>query len=114
MVLASLAWLGMRSPVPEPGPATARILEAAVERWWQPDGARREIPKSDWPAELLRLGPEAVFVAPEGVFVRFGSSYVKEWGLFLLPERSAFRPRQDTDPSYRSLRGRVYRYDIKG
>jgi hypothetical protein len=112
--LAVLAWVGMRSPVPEPDPATAERLEAAAERWWQPDGQRREISKADWPVELLPLAPKSVTVAPEGVYVRFGSFYVEEWGLFILPKGSAFQPGRGTDPSYRLLRGRVYRYDIKG
>jgi hypothetical protein len=112
--LAVLAWVGIRSHVPEPDPATAERLEAAAERWWQPDAGRRGIPKAEWPVELLRLGPQAVTVAPEGVYIRFGSFFVAEWGLFLLPRGSPFEPRQGADPSYRSLQGRVYRYDIKG
>jgi hypothetical protein len=109
-----LVWLGMRAHVPEPDPATAERLEAAAERWWQPDGAWRYILKADWPAELQRIGAQAVTVAPKGVYIRFGSFFVEEWGLFILPKGSTFEPRPGGDPSYLPLRGRVYRYYIKG
>jgi hypothetical protein len=97
--LATLAWVGMLSPVPEPDPCTAELLAAAAAGWWQPAGVRREIPEADWPGELRWLGSEAVTVAPEGMYIRFRSSYVGERALIILPKRSPLRPRQDTDPS---------------
>lgn len=112
--LAALAWLALRSPVPSLDSSTAVLLEAAAERWWQPGIARRVIPPADWSAAVRRLGPRGVTIAPEGVYLRFGSSFVEEWGLFILPRKSPMRPAQGTDPSYRRLRGRVYRYAIKG
>ena len=112
--LAALAWLALRSSVPSPDPSTAALLEAAAERWWQPGIARRGIPRADWPAAVRRLGPSRVTVAPEGVYLQFGSFFVEEWGLFILPRKSPLRPAQGTDPSYRRLRGRVYRYAIRG
>lgn len=109
-----VAWLCLRSPVPEPDSATAERLEAAAELWWQPGGTGRDIPEADWPTELRRLGPEAVTVAAEGVYIRFGTRFVEAWGLFVLPRGSEFQPRQGADPSFRPVRGRIYRYDIKG
>jgi hypothetical protein len=114
VALVTLAWLVMRPPVPEPDPTSAERLEAAAERWWQPDRERWEIPKADWPVEFLRFGAQAVTVASEGVYIRFGSFFVQEWGLFILPKWSSFQPKVGTDPSYRPLRGRVFRYEIKG
>jgi hypothetical protein len=113
-LFVTLVWLWLRSPVPEPDPATAEALEAAAEKWWRPGGPTRAVPEDEWPPELRRLSPRAVRVTPEGVFVPFGSLYVEEWGLFVLPKGSDYRPQQGTDPSFRVLRGRVYRYDIKG
>jgi hypothetical protein len=109
-----LVWLWLRSPVPEPDQATAEALEVAAGLWWQPGGPIRRIPEADWPPELRRLRPEDVRVHPEGVFIKFGSSYVEEWGLFVLPVGSDLRPQLGTDPSFRLVRGRVYRYDIRG
>jgi hypothetical protein len=113
-LLVTLMWLWVRSPVPEPDPATTEALEVAAGQWWRPGGPTGTIPKTDWPAKLRRLGPRAVRVIPEGVFIPFGSLYVKEWGLFVLPVGSDFRPQPGTDPSFRLIRGRVYRYDIEG
>jgi hypothetical protein len=79
-----------------------------------PEDRGGEIAKADWPIELVRLQPKEVRVAPERVYVRFGSFFVAEWGLFILPKGSPFQPPRGGDPSYVSLGGRVYRYDIKG
>ncbi|HTK77440.1 MAG TPA: hypothetical protein VL371_19405 [Gemmataceae bacterium] len=113
-VLVALLWLWMRSPVPEPDSNTAQALERTAERLWRPGDPARIIPATDWPEELRRLGPRSVRVSSEGVFIEFGSFFVEESGLFVLPLESDFRPQPGTDPSYRLLRGRVYRYDIKG
>jgi len=107
-------WLWMPSPVPKPDSETAELLELTAGQWWRPGGPARSIPEADWPPELHRLGPRSVQVTSEGVFIQFGSFMVAEWGLFVLPAESDFRPQSGTDPSYRWLRGRVYRYDIKG
>lgn len=113
-LLVPFVWLGVRSSVPEPDPATAAALEVAAGGWWRPDDPVRPIPEADWPPELRRLGPRSVRVTPEGVFIPFGSRNVEEWGLFVLPAGSDFRPQPGTDPSFQLVRGRVYRYDIKG
>jgi hypothetical protein len=113
-LIVTLIWLWFRSPVPEPDAATAEVLEAAAEKWWHPDEQVRTIPEAEWPPELRRLGPTGVRVTSEGVFIPFGSSFVEEWGLFVLPRGSDYKPQRGTDPSFRLLRGRVYRYDIKG
>jgi hypothetical protein len=114
-LLVTLAWLCLRSPVPEPDAATAEALEAAAETWWRPGGLARTIPEAEWPPELRRLGPtKEIRVTNQGVFIPFGSSFVEEWGLFVLPKGSSFRPQEGTDPSFRWIRGRIYRYDIKG
>jgi hypothetical protein len=114
-VLVTLMCLWLWSPTPEPNPATAAALEAAAEKWWRPGiSDYREIPKTDWPPELRRLGPRKVLVTPKGVYIPFGSRFVEEWGLFVLPEGSDFRPQESGDPSFRLLRGRVYRYYVVG
>jgi hypothetical protein len=114
LLLAALLWLWVRSPVPEPDSTTTEALEVAAGQWWRPDGPIRTIPEADWPPELRRLGPRSVRVTPEGVFIPFGSLYVEEWGLFVLPIGADFQPQTGTDPSFRLVRGRVYRYDVKG
>jgi len=113
-LIFTLVWLWPCTPVPAPDPATAEALEAAAEKWWGHGGPPRQVPEAEWPLELRRLGPKTVRVTPEGVFITFGSLYVEEWGLFVLPKRSDYRPQQGTDPSFRVLWGRVYRYDITG
>lgn len=107
-------WLWLWPPVPEPDAPTAEALEVAAERWWRPDGVHSTIPEADWPPELRRLAPRSVRVTPEGVYIPFGSRFVEEWGLFVLPAGSDFQPQSGTDPSFRLVRGRVYRYDIQG
>jgi hypothetical protein len=114
-LLVAVLWLfWVQSRVPEPDLATAEALEMVAGEWWRPGGPYRTIPEAEWPPELRRLGPRSVRVAAEGVFIRFGSLYVEEWGLFVLPAGSGFRPQPNTDPSFRAVRGRVFKYDIKG
>jgi hypothetical protein len=50
----------------------------------------------------------------EGVFIERGSFFVREWGWFVLPAASTFKPRAGTDPSFRQVHGRVYWYQIEG
>ena len=111
-LLVVLGWFWW--PGSEPDSATTAALEAAAEEWWQPSRSDRTIPEDEWPAELRRLNPTNVRVTAEGVFISLRSFYVAEWGLFVLPHGSAFQPQSGTDPSFRLLRGRVYRYVIKG
>ena len=112
--LVTILWLRVQSPVPDPDPGTAEALEVAARQWWEPGDSTRTIPEGDWPPRLRRLGPEAVRVSPEGVFIPFASHWVEEWGLFVLPPGSDFRPQQRTDPSFHFVRGRIYKYNIKG
>ncbi|HEY7330072.1 MAG TPA: hypothetical protein VH592_20720 [Gemmataceae bacterium] len=115
IVFTTLLWFYLWSPVPEPDPLTTAVLEAAAERWWRPHtGHRWNIPEEEWPPELLRLRPKAVRVAPEGVFIPFKSVYIMERGLFILPRASNYQPQQGMDPSFQVLRGRVYKYEVKG
>jgi hypothetical protein len=113
-LLGTALWLSLWSPIPEPDPATAEALEVAAGQWWQPGGPTRTIPESDWLPELRRLGPKAARVTTKGMVIPFGSLFVDEWGLFVLPAGSNFRPQQGTDPSFWLVRGRVYKYHIKG
>src|SRR4051794_31291059 len=87
------SWQLSRKWVPEPDEATATALQAAAERWWRPnDTTNRDIPEAEWPVELRRLQPERVWVNSAGVFMKFGSGFVEEWGLFVLHKGSDFRP----------------------
>jgi hypothetical protein len=113
-LLVILVWLWTLSPVPELDSATAEVLEASAEHWWRPDCPIRTIPQTDWPLKLRQLGPESVRVTPQGVFIVLGSLYVEEWGLFVLPSGSEHRPQTHSDPSFRLIRGRVYKYNIEG
>jgi hypothetical protein len=106
-------------PFPPPDSATTHALEETADHWWSPELATdphaiRTIPESEWPSELKRLGPSSVYVCSEGVYLQFGAFFVQKWGLFVLPEGSTFKPTQSGDPSFRLLRGRVYRYVIAG
>lgn len=114
VILAAFAWYVHATHIPEPDPLNCEQLEAAAERWWQPDGKLRIIRPADWSPALRHLGPKDVFVNREGVYLRFGSFFVEDWGLFILPLGSPLQPKQGTDPSYRWQRGRVYKYEIKG
>jgi len=116
IALAAFAstWLVLRESVPEPDAPTAEVLEAAAETWWQPESEVRGIPESKWPPELTRLGPKSVRITSEGVFISFGALFVEEQGLFILPAQSDFQPQHETDPSFNLIRGRVYKYQIKG
>src|SRR4051794_8264084 len=111
-LLLTGAWLKLRTPVPDA--ATVEVLEAAAERWWQPGDAVRTIPQAEWPPELRRLAPQQIRVPADGVFLPFGSFFVTEWGLFVLPRRSEYLPEPGGDPSFRHLRDRVYRYHLAG
>jgi hypothetical protein len=99
--------------VPTPDVAAAGEIEAAAERWSQA-GRAGGVPESEWPPELTRLAPKQVRIEADGVYVVFGSWLVEEWGLFVLPRRSAFQPFPNTDPSFTPIRGQVYRYFIRG
>ncbi len=115
IVFTTLMWFYLWLPVPEPDPLTTTVLEAAAERWWRPNtNDHWNVPEGEWPPELLRLRPKAVRVAPEGVFITFRSFYVMERGLFILLRESNYQPQQGTDPSFRLLRDRVYKYEVKG
>jgi hypothetical protein len=117
VLLLIVSWLDLgrsHTVPPELDAATARQLEEASERCWPPDHPSQEIPERDWPPEFRRFDPNSVRVTPEGVYIKCGSFFVEEWGLFVLPGGSAFRPGQHRDPSYSHLKGRVYWYRITG
>lgn len=112
-----LAWYCLRSPVPDIDPTTADQLAEAADRWWRDrrgDRSAWDVPEADWPTVVRRFAPKSARVSPDGVQIVVGSFFVEEWGLFVLPERSEFKPIEGSDPSYCQLKGRVYWYEIKG
>jgi hypothetical protein len=114
LALLVIGWLWLLAPVSDPDEATTQALEAAAEKWWRPENHDQTIPKEQWPPELERLNPKAVRVTSEGVFIPIRSFFVEERGLFVFPAGSNFVPPRSGDPSFKLLRGRVYRYEIKG
>ena len=112
-----LAWSCFRSPIPNIDTATADQLAEVGDRWWR---SRRgvdsvwHVPKVDWPRVISRFTPKSVRVSRDGINIVVGSFFVEEWGLFVLPEESVFKPTEGGDPSYHHLTGRVFWYKIKG
>jgi hypothetical protein len=112
--LMPCGYLGCR-PVPEPVAADDEALVAWAERWWHPGDDIRYIPKTEWSPEVRRLNPAYDPRADHrGLFIPCGGFFVQEWGLFVLPPGSPFRPPVSGDPRFRLIRGRLYRYDIEG
>ena len=104
-------------PAPPSVDATMALsLVVVVDRFWDANSLDQQepIPENDWPPEIRRLAPKSVMCSKEGLYIMLGSFFVREWGLFVLPSRSAFRPPAKGDPSYRQLEGRVYWYQIEG
>ena len=67
-----------------------------------------------WPEEIRVLGPKAVRVAPDGLYVVTSSWFVEEAGLFVPRDPDAFSPVAGGDPEYRRLHGHVFSYRIRG
>jgi len=88
-------------------------FEKITEEWCQCSERTRQIPEKEWPSRLHFLRARNVTVAENGVFIQFGSGYVKSWGVFVLPHESNFQPQTDSDPSFHHLHGRVYRFEQK-
>ncbi len=72
------------------------------------------IPAAAWPEILRPLKPQAVLVAPEGVFIRLESSFVAESGLLVAFAGVTVPIHKGTDPTFEHIEGRVYWYEIKG
>lgn len=91
--------------------ATATALEDATDRWCPPDLKEfKIIPRAEWPPELRRLDPNAVYVYPQdGVYIEFGSFFAQSWGIWVVP-----RGEVRSGAFYRHLRGRLYRCDNPG
>lgn len=100
-------------PIPHVGEAEAEELERAVAGWPE-GGTRRDVPSGEWPPAVRRLKPVAVRVDLEGVYLTCGTLVVEAWGLFVPRAGMEFGPRPNTDPSYEHVRGRVYRFTIRG
>jgi hypothetical protein len=67
-----------------------------------------------WPEEIRVLGPRAVRVASDGLYVVTSSWFVEEAGLFVPRDPDAFSPVTGGDPEYRRLHGHVFSYRIRG
>ena len=110
-VIAAVAACGLRSGIPSIDTAAADQLRAAADQLGEHHGS---VDKAFWPTVIQKLSPKSVKVSKDGVYVVLRSFFVTEQGLFLLPTNSPFQPSQGSDPSYRQLHERVYRYEIKG
>src|SRR5262245_46844826 len=97
--------------------ATAESLGTITDGWWSSrssEDVRDWIEPSDWPPEIRRFTPKSVRFGRDGVYIKLQSLFVMQWGLFVLPTGSTFKPTDRGDPSYRHLQGRVYWYKIDG
>jgi hypothetical protein len=109
----AVAWAALRTSIPTIDQPTADLLSATADRWCEqwPD---RKVLSDEWPMEVRQLCPQSVWVTPDGVYIKRGSRFVEEWGVFVHRSGSALKPSGGIDPSYRPLRGRVYWYEVKG
>ena len=67
-----------------------------------------------WPEQIRVLGPKAVRVTPDGLYVVTSSWFVEEVGFFVPRDPDAFSPVAGGDPEYRRLHGHVFSYRIRG
>lgn len=68
----------------------------------------------EWPSSIQQLAPAQVHVRPEGLYLMFRRRFVQEWGVFILRSSSDFTPQEGTDPSFKRVKDRLYRYHIAG
>ena len=108
--------------VPDVDDATAEQMLADADRMWEQktrghEGEARwfaRLHDAEMPPSFQRLKPHSVTLTQEGVEITMGGFFVESWGYFVLPSASTYEPRRDGDPSYRLLRGRVYRFHVAG
>jgi hypothetical protein len=77
-------------------------------------GPEAIIPPEAWPAEIQNLKPESVRVRPEGLYIRTGSSFVEEVGLFVPSDPATFVPVPRSDPAYERVHDSLFSYYVAG
>ncbi len=68
----------------------------------------------DLPDSIGLLMPKAVYLQPNGLYIKLDESFVSESGLFIPRVKSLFVPSNGVDPEFIKLSEGVYSYVIKG
>ncbi len=72
------------------------------------------LPHTSWPAAVVALKPEAVYLRAEGLYIATSSFFTKERGVFVLNPTAGFTPTQGSDPSYKPVGHGVFIYRVEG
>ena len=95
---------------PQAAPAVSAMAHALMD-----SGKMQDVPPSEWPAGLRELvGPKAIWVRAEGVYMIKSSFFVQERGIFVPREPSKFVASPGTDPSYEPVALDVFTYYVAG
>ena len=95
---------------PQDAPAVSAMAHALMD-----SGKTGDVPPSEWPAGVVDLvGPKAIWVRPEGVYMITSSFFVEERGLFVPREPSKVVASPGTDPSYEPVALDVFTYYVAG
>src|SRR5262245_41723381 len=95
---------------------TEKLIAAAesVRSVGEGSVGRVALPEEGWPEPIRGLRPQAVRVAKQGVFVRFGVRFAAEEGLFIPFTGVVVSTDNGTDPRFERLPSGLYWYEIKG
>lgn len=97
----------------EPTEAELGEIRSAATVVLQAHPGNDPVPAAEWPAAIARLEPESVRTSREGLYIKTGSSFVRERGLFV-PRSAYFLPSPGSDPSHTVIGDGVYAYRIDG
>jgi len=99
---------------PDISEAEASNLARDAAPLFQLKASAGSLPPTSWPAAVVALKPEAVYLRAEGLYITTSSFFTNERGVFVLNPTAGFTPTQGSDPSYKPVGHGVFVYRVAG
>ena len=99
---------------PDISEAEASNLARDAAPLFQRQASASSLPRTSWPAAVVALNPQAVYLRAEGLYITTSSFFTEERGVFVLNPTASFTPTHGSDPSYEPVSHGVFIYRLAG